>query len=371
MFHVKQLTVPGAVKNPKSLLFTPKTIKKLTFPNRIMVSPMCMYSSQNGLANNFHLVHAGQFALRGVGLVMMEGTSISKESRISPYCLGLWSQKHADALKPVTEFVHSVGGRIGIQIAHAGRKASTYPLFDPRVRKKVSVEDNGWPDEVYGPSSIPYDKESNVPKSLSQDLIKKCIKQFGQTAKYAQDAGFDVLELQAAHGYLLHSFLSPLSNQRTDEYGGSLENRSRMLLETVKEVKKVFINPLFVRLSCTDWVEKSSWDISEAKVVSEMLKAEGVDVVDCSSGGLHPDQKIDYKPSYQVQFAREIREILPTVAVGAISNAKQAEEILQSKSADFIMMARPFLRDSLVYKSATELNEDVNFVHQYFYGKFP
>lgn len=360
---LRQRNEPGLVKNPKSLLFTPFEIKNVCFANRLMVSPMCMYSCENGVANNFHLVHIGQFAMRGVGLVMMEGTAVSANSRKSPYCLGIWSQEHCDALKPVVEFVHSMRGRVGIQLLHAGRKSSIYPIFDSRFRKKLDI---GWPNEVYSSSTVPYDESSNIPRELTELEIKNCILDFVNAAKYALEAGFDVIEIQAAHGYLIHSFLSPLSNTRTDKYGGSLKNRARFLLELIEKVRPICPKPLFVRLSCSDWVDSSSWNIEEAVVVSQLLKDLGVDVIDCSSGGLHPQQKISTGPGYQVPFSAQIKKIgIPTIAVGAITNAKQAEDVLKSESADFIMMGREFLRDSIVFRAAKDLDEDLNLIHQY------
>ncbi|KAI9152476.1 hypothetical protein H9P43_009267 [Blastocladiella emersonii ATCC 22665] len=378
-FRVAQSGIPGTatVKAGKTLpaLFRPIKVRDVEFPNRIFVSPMCMYSCQDGLATDFHLVHAGQFALRGVGMTMVEATAVSPEGRISHQDLGIWTDAHVAPLKRIVDLAHSANGKIGIQIGHAGRKASTYPLFMKDGRSLVPAAEGGWPDDVIAPSAIPWAKYMANPVEMKLGDIQCVVEDFAAAARRAEHAGFDVLELHAAHGYLLHQFLSPLSNTRTDAYGGSLENRARIVVDIVRAARAEWPahKPLFLRLSCTDWVESSSWAIGEAVEVVKMVAPLGVDVVDCSSGGNHAKQKIAIGPNYQVPFATQIKNEVPdvrTIAVGGIMEPKQANDIVEAGQADMVMLAREFLRDSFVARSAFELGADLKFLDQYMYGKY-
>lgn len=327
------------------LLFQPLRFHHVTLPNRIVVSPMCMYSAQNGLANDFHLVHLGQFALAGTGLIFTEATAVSPEGRISPEDLGLWDDEQIAPLGRITDFIHAHGGLVGTQLAHAGRKASTFAPW--RGRGAVPPEQGGWP--VYGPTTLPYNETFPAPQAMTFDDLTRVTDDFARAARRAEIAGFDVLEVHAAHGYLLHQFLSPLSNTRTDEYGGLLENRARLLLQVVRAVRDVWPNhkPLFVRLSATDWAE-GGWDEAQTVALAGMLDREGVDVLDISSGGLTPDQRITPGPAYQTPFAAQVRQAVPdlkVMTVGMIDTPERAEGILQNGDADLIALARPFLGD--------------------------
>ncbi|TDE86734.1 NADH:flavin oxidoreductase/NADH oxidase [Deinococcus sp. S9] len=327
------------------LLFTPLKMQSLTLPNRIVVSPMCMYSAQNGLANEFHLVHLGQFALGGAGLILTEATAVSPEGRISPEDLGLWSDEQIVPLGHITDFVHRSGGLIGVQLAHAGRKASTYAPW--RGRGAVPAEAGGWP--VVGPSEAPYHSAYPQPVAMTPEDIRRVTSDFAAAARRALVAGFDVVEIHAAHGYLLHQFLSPLANTRTDEYGGSFENRVRFLLEVVRAVRATWPThlPLLVRVSATDWAE-GGWDADQTVQLAGLLRFEGVDVLDVSSGGLTPMQQITAGPLYQVPFAARVKQEVPdlgVMAVGMIDTPAQAEQVLAEGSADLVALARAFLRD--------------------------
>lgn len=331
--------------DPAPLLFQPLKLRGLTLPNRLVVSPMCMYSAQNGLANDFHLVHLGQFALSGTGLIFSEATAVLPEGRISPEDLGLWDDAQILPLGRITDFVHSQGGRIGMQLAHAGRKASTFAPW--RGRGAVPPEQGGW--EVVGPGEEPFDGSYAYPRAMTADDIQAVIEAFTASARRAEIAGFDAVEIHAAHGYLLHQFLSPLANTRTDEYGGSFENRIRLLLDVVRAVRKVWPNhkPLFVRLSATDWAE-GGWDEHQTVELAGHLDKEGVDVLDISSGGLTTAQQITPGPAYQTPFAAMIKGAVPdmhVMTVGMIESPERAEGILQNREADLIALARPFLGD--------------------------
>ncbi|KAI9179105.1 hypothetical protein H9P43_005767 [Blastocladiella emersonii ATCC 22665] len=381
-FRVTQKGVPGSVPaakdgsgKPVPALFRPLKVRDVEFANRIFVSPMCMYSSAEGFATDFHLAHLGQFALRGVGMTMVEATAVASEGRISHQDLGIWSDDHVAGLKRIVDLAHSVNGKIGIQLAHAGRKASTYPLFEKDGRSLVPAAEGGWAEQVIAPSAVAWADYMATPVEMTTADIQRVIKDFAAAARRAELAGFDVAEIHGAHGYLIHQFLSPLTNQRTDAYGGSLENRMRFLVEIVNAVRAEWpaTKPVFLRLSCTDWVESSSWDIQEVIEVVKTVAALGVDVVDCSTGGNHKDQKIAYGPNYQVAFATQIKEAVPAVrviGVGGIKEAKQANEIVESGQADAVMLAREFLRDSFVARAALELDADVHYLDQYMYGKF-
>lgn len=327
-------------------LFNPIQIRSLQIRNRIFMSPMCQYSAPNGLANDWHLVHLGSRAIGGAGLIMVEATGIEPEGRISYGCLGLWSQEHAEALKPIVRFVKSQGTAIGIQLNHAGRKgACDLPWHGEKPLKKDHPE--FW--QVVGPSATPFDEESFTPHELSQKEIKDLVQKYMEATKRAMEAGFDLVELHMAHGYLLHEFLSPLSNRRGDEYGGSLENRMRFPLEVTKAVRKVLPEdrPLFVRISATDWVTGGWTDDESVSLVHEFKKI-GVDLIDCSSGGSTSNAKIPAGPGFQVQFAEKIRREcgILTGAVGLITEFDQARNILEEEKADVLFIGRELLRDA-------------------------
>ncbi|MFC4425344.1 NADH:flavin oxidoreductase/NADH oxidase [Deinococcus navajonensis] len=341
------------------LLLTPFKLQNLTLPNRVVVSPMCMYSAQNGLANDFHLVHLGQYALGGVGLILSEATAVSPEGRISPEDLGLWDDAQILPLGRVTDFVHAQGGVIGVQLAHAGRKASTHAPW--RGRGIVTPEKGGW--TVIGPDATPYNELYPVPVAMSADDIARVTADFAAAARRAEVAGFDVVEIHAAHGYLLHQFLSPLANSRTDAYGGSFDNRVRLLLEVVRAVRTNWPDhkPLMVRLSATDWAP-GGWDEQQTVELARRLRFEGVDALDLSSGGLTPDQRIEVRPAYQAPFAAEVRREAPELAVmtvGMIDTPQLAEELLRQGVANLIALGRPLLGDPhWVWKAAAELGAE-------------
>lgn len=325
-------------------LFSPLALRGITFPNRIAVSPMCQYSCTDGFATDWHLVHLGSRAVGGAGLVMMEATAVSAEGRISPQDHGIWLDAHVPKLRQITDFIRAQGSLAGIQLAHAGRKASTWRPWDGDGA--VPVEQGGW-REVFAPSAIPFNEKYPRPIALDAAGIRKVISDFANAARRAREAGFDVIEIHSAHGYLLHEFLSPLSNQRTDEYGGSFENRIRLLLEIVRAVRGVWNStPLFVRISATDWAE-GGWDADQSVALVKQLKNEGVDLIDCSSGGLVPNAKIPVGPGFQVPFAERIRKEtgIATGAVGFITEPKQADDIIRNGQADMVLLAREMLRE--------------------------
>jgi len=307
------------------------------------MSPMCQYSSNEGFVNDWHFVHYGTRAVGGAGLILLEATAIAPEGRITPFDLGLWNDEQIAGLKRITSFIHEHGSVAGIQIAHAGRKAS----HDSPANggKQLSPEEGGW--QTIAPSAIPFDPSETAPHSLDKSEIKTLIEQFTATASRANQAGFNVLEIHAAHGYLIHQFLSPLSNSRTDEYGGSFENRIRLLLEIVDAVKTVWPKnlPIFVRLSATDWTD-GGWNLDETVELSRILHEKGIDLIDCSSGGNIPTAKIPVGPGYQVHFSEEIKKTgIMTAAVGLITITEQINEILDSEKADLVLLARELLRN--------------------------
>lgn len=327
-----------------SHLFRPLTLRGLTLPNRIAVSPMCQYSSQEGLPNDWHLVHLGGLAQGGAGLVLTEAAAVLPEGRISPDDLGLWSDAQAEALAPSVRFIKGQGAVPGIQLAHAGRKASAFSPW--KGSGSVPASAGGW--TPVAPSALPFDSTWTVPVELDESGIKAVIRAFAYATRRALAAGFEVVEIHAAHGYLLHQFLSPLTNTRTDGYGGSFEGRTRLVREVTTAVRALWPGnlPLFVRISATDWVE-GGWDLDQSVELAKILKGLGVDLVDCSSGGLSPHQKIALGPGYQVPFAARIRAEagLPTGAVGLITEPGQAEQVLAEGSADLVLLARELLRD--------------------------
>jgi 2,4-dienoyl-CoA reductase-like NADH-dependent reductase (Old Yellow Enzyme family) len=327
-----------------TMLLEPITLGELHLRNRIVVSPMCQYSSPEGIPTDWHLVHLGSRAVGGAGLVFTEASAVSPEGRISPDDAGIWNDAQAAAWSRIATFIRGQGAAAGIQLAHAGRKASTDLPW--RGGGPVDAAHGGW--TPVAPSAIPFDNGYPVPTALDSGGIAKLQHDFRAAAQRARDAGFDVIELHAAHGYLLHQFLSPLSNTRTDEYGGSLENRARLLREVVAAVRETWPAPmpLWVRLSATDW-SQGGWDIDECVQLARVLRGDGVDVIDCSSGGTVPHPKVSAGPGYQVPFAARIRREagIATSTVGLITEPRQAEEILQRGDADVVEMAREFLRD--------------------------
>ncbi|MEX6688645.1 NADPH dehydrogenase NamA [Danxiaibacter flavus] len=346
-------------------LFEPFSIKDVTLRNRIMVSPMCEYSSTDGFANDWHLVHLGSRAVGGAGLIITEATAVSPEGRISSHDLGIWKDEHIEKLQSIASFIHEHKAIAGMQLAHAGRKASARRPWEGGGQ--ISLEEGGW--QTLSPSNIPFRETERAPRGLSLSDIKQLVADFVAGAQRALQAGFRVIELHGAHGYLIHEFLSPLSNIRTDEYGGSFENRTRLLLEIVDAIKAIWPEryPLFVRISATDWVE-GGWNIEESVQLAHLLKQHGVDLVDCSSGGMVPHAKVPVGPGYQVPFAERIKRDagISTGAVGMITSAEQAEEILQKQQADVIIMAREILRDPYFpLHAAKALGVDVAWPSQY------
>lgn len=350
-------------------LFSPYQIKDVTFRNRIAVSPMCQYSSTDGFANDWHLVHLGSRAVGGASLVIQEATAVSPEGRITPGDLGLYEDRHVEKLKTITAFISGQGAVPGIQLAHAGRKAGCASPW--KGGKQLAVGDGGW--QTVAPSPIAFNAGENAPKALDTEGIAKVKADFRKAAVRAHLAGYRLVEIHAAHGYLLHEFLSPLSNQRNDEYGGSFENRIRLLCEVVAEVRTVWPGnlPLLVRISASDWVE-GGWSIDESVELAKILKAMGVDLIDTSSGGLVPHARIPLAPGYQVAFAERIRKEsgLATAAVGLITEAAQAERILEDGQADLILIARASLRDPyFALHAAHTLGDDIGWPVQYHRAK--
>jgi 2,4-dienoyl-CoA reductase-like NADH-dependent reductase (Old Yellow Enzyme family) len=325
-------------------LFEPITLRSMEFRNRVIVSPMCQYSSIDGYASDWHLVHLGGRAVGGAGLIITEAAAVSPEGRISATDLGIWDDKHVEMLRRITSFVKAQGTAIGIQLAHAGRKASTAAPW--KGGRPISPEDGGW-SPILAPSPIAFGDGYQVPKQMSKQDIADLVTAFRDATRRSLEAGFQVIELHAAHGYLLNEFLSPLSNHRKDEYGGSFENRIRMLLEVTAAVRADWPEnlPLFVRISSTDWAD-GGWDLEQSIELSRRLKTLGVDLIDCSSGGLVPHVKIPLGPGYQTHFAERIREEagIPTGAVGLITSPQQADHIVRSGQADAVLLAREFLR---------------------------
>lgn len=348
-----------------SKLLSPLTIKDITFRNRIAISPMCQYSATDGFANDWHLVHLGSRAVGGASLIIQEATAVSPEGRISPGDLGLYKDEHIEKLKSITSFIHQHGAIAGIQLAHAGRKASC--AIPWKGVKQLKENEGGW--TTVSPTALTFNPEDDAPKELDLDGIKKVISDFKVAAQRSLQAGYKLIEIHAAHGYLIHQFLSPLSNRRTDKYGVSFDNRIRLLLEIVESVQTVWPQnlPLFVRISATDWAE-GGWNIEEAVRLSSILKQNGVDLIDCSSGGLVPYQKIQLGPGYQVAFAERIKKEtgILTGAVGLITEAQQAEDILEKSQADLILIARTSLRDPYFALNAAKiLGEDIEWPLQY------
>ena len=352
-----------------SKLFEPLSIKDVNLRNRIVMSPMVQYSASEGFADNWHLVHYGSRATGGVALIIQEATAVSPEGRITPGDLGIYYDKHIDKLREIITFIHQTGAIAGIQLAHGGRKASCSKAWEGG--KQLSPEQGGW--TPLAPSAIPFQPGDSEPLAMSMTDIRKVISDFSRAASRALEAGYRVLEIHAAHGYLIHEFLSPLSNRRTDQYGGPFVNRIRLLREIVIGVKEVWPSnlPLFVRISATDWVE-GGWNVEEAVQLAVILKEQGVDLIDCSSGGMVPDAVIPFGPGYQVEFAERIRRQagIMTGTVGLITSALQAEDILQNGRADLVFFARELLRNPYFALSASKnAGIDIDWPKQYLRAK--
>ena len=347
-------------------LFSPFQLRSVEFRNRIGVSPMCQYSSGDGFANDWHLVHLGSRAQGGAGLVTLEAAAVLAEGRISPADLGIWKDEHIPNLRRIAEFIHTQGSRTGMQLAHAGRKASTASPFEPRPTT-VAPSEGGW--QPVAPSAIAFSPDYPMPAALDLSGIQAVVEGFRQAARRALEAGFDFVEIHAAHGYLLHEFLSPLANLRTDDYGGSFGNRIRLVLEVVDAVRGVWPErlPLFVRISATDWAD-GGWNPDESVQLAKKLREHGVDLVDASSGGLVPNAKIPAAPGYQVEFAERIRREagIATAAVGLITEPAQANAIIADGEADLVFLARAMLRDPYwPVHAAAALGEQASWPKQY------
>lgn len=344
------------------MLYSPIKFRNLELPNRWVMSPMCMYSSENGVATDFHYVHYGSRAQGGTGLIMIEATAVCPEGRISPKDMGIWTDEQAGKLAGIVKFIKNFSkSKTAIQLAHAGRKASAWE------GKQLALDNEGW--ETVSASDIPYEGSERKPHSLTIEEIKETVELFKIAAQRSVEAGFDIIEIHAAHGYLVHQFLSPLSNTRTDEYGGSLENRSRILLEIVDAVNEILDenHPLFVRISATEYAE-NGWDLEESVELAKILKTKNVDLIDVSTGGNIHGAKIPVYPGYQVPFCEGIKKNakIKTGAVGLITSTTQAEEILQEGKADLILVAREMLRNPyLAIEGSFEMQEECFFPHQY------
>ncbi len=332
-------------RDPNPHLFRPLTFRSVVLRNRIVVSPMCQYSADDGVPEDWHLVHLGARAVGGAGIVFTEATHVEKRGRITPHCLGLWNDTQRDAFRPIAAFVAAQGAAPGIQLAHAGRKASVSVPW--QGTRPLAPDDGGW--DVIGPSAIAYADGHSVPRPMDAGDIAEVIGAFKSATRRAREAGFSIIELHAAHGYLIHEFLSPLSNHRTDGYGGALGNRARFLMEALDAIRTEWPGdkPLFVRLSCTDWVD-GGWTIDDTVALARMLKERGdVDLIDCSSGGSDRRQRIPIHPGYQVPFAERVRRDtgIATSAVGLLHSPDGAEEVLANGRADLVVLGRSMLDD--------------------------
>jgi 2,4-dienoyl-CoA reductase-like NADH-dependent reductase (Old Yellow Enzyme family) len=352
-----------------SHLFTPLTIRGVTFRNRIGVSPMCQYSSVDGLPNEWHMVHLGSRAVGGAGLVFTEAAAVTPEGRISPHDLGIWSDRHAEALEPVARFIAAAGAVPAIQLAHAGRKASTARPWEGGGA--VDPDAGGW-RPIFAPSPLPFREGDPLPTALDRSGIASVIEAFRAAAERSLRQGFRVVEIHAAHGYLLHSFVSPLANRRDDGYGGSFENRIRIVVEVVEAVRGLADDfPLFVRISATDWMEHG-WSADDSVALAAVLRDSGADVIDCSSGGISPDAKIPFGAGYQAGFAARIRSEagIATAAVGLITSPAQAEQTVRSGQADMVLLARQLLREPYwPLRAAQELGAEAPWPPQYLRAK--
>ncbi|KAL5529466.1 hypothetical protein ACEPAG_5451 [Sanghuangporus baumii] len=376
---------PQPDDKPIPKIFQPLKIRGVEFHNRIFLSPLCQYSAENGRLTAWHMAHLGGIFTRGPALTLVEATAVTPQGRITPEDSGLWSDEQIPPLRQIVEFAHSQGAKIGIQLAHAGRKASTVaPWLD--LGATASFEHGGWPDDVWAPSAIPYNNEFPKPKELTKEGIKEIVRAFVDATKRALKAGIDVIEIHNAHGYLLHEFLSPVSNKRTDEYGGSFENRIRLTIEIVDAVRAVIPKetPLFLRISATEWLEESlpgepSWTIQDTVKLAGILAAHGVDLLDVSSGGLHPAQKVTHSyRAYQAPLAEAIKKAhgtdtssgLLVSAVGLITTGQLAEEILERGMADAIFVGRQFQKEpGTVLAFAEQLGVKIKIANQIEWGQ--
>ncbi|MBD2037347.1 NADH:flavin oxidoreductase/NADH oxidase [Leptolyngbya sp. FACHB-321] len=346
-------------------LFEPYKQRSVTFRNRIAVSPMCQYSSQDGFANDWHLIHLVSRAVGGAALVMTEAAAVEPQGRITPQDMGIWQDTHIEMLARIVELIHHQGAIAGVQLAHAGRKASTARPWDGGA--VLEEAQGGW--ATVAPSAVPFKPESPVPKVLSIEDIQQLTESFVNAAQRAIEAGFKLVEIHAAHGYLLHEFLSPLSNQRTDEYGGSFENRIRFLCEVVQAVRMVLPDqtPLWVRISATDWVS-NGWDIEQSVALGNKLNSLGVDLIDCSSGAIVPGETVPVGAGYQTPFADRIRREakIATAAVGMIATPEQADHIIRTEQADMVLVGRAMLRDPYwALQAAKQLHQPIPTPVQY------
>ncbi len=347
-------------------LFAPLTLRGVTFKNRIFLSPMDQYSAKDGVPNAWHMTHYGARAVGGAACLIQEVTAVLPEGRISSGDLGLWDDEQAEAFRPLTQFIKEQGCVPGIQIGHAGRKGSTSVPW--KGTGYVSPSHGGW--NVVAPSDVPFDPQSPTPHALSEDEIGAVVAAFAKTVERCVVAGYEVVELHAAHGYLMHEFLSPLTNRRTDRYGGSLENRMRLVLEVAEAARRILPDrlPLFVRISATDWAGEGGWNVEQSVVLCKKLKDIGVDFIDVSTGGLIPDAKIPTGPRYQVPFAEAIKEgvQMPVGTVGQITEAVQAEKIISSRQTDVVLIGRAMLRDPYwPLHAAQALGEKMEAPNQY------
>ncbi|KAH6640066.1 putative NADH oxidase [Truncatella angustata] len=383
-FTPAQEPASGTQLNGSTKLFTPLTIRGLTFQNRLFLPPLCQYSAKDGYANDWHLTHLGGIIQRGPGLTIVEATGVQRVGRITPQDLGLWEDGQIAPFKRITEFAHGQNQKIAIQLAHAGRKASCVAPW-LSANAVATKEVGGWPDEIVAPSAIAQEEINPVPKALTLEQIDELKKDWVEAAKRAVKAGFDVIEIHSAHGYLLHSFLSPVSNKRTDKYGGSFENRTRLVLEIAEAIRAAIPKdmPLFVRISATDWFEfdpsskeefPETWTVAQSAELSKLLAEKGVDLIDVSSGGIHAKSATAIKsgPAYQAPFSKEIKEKVGdkvlVSAVGGIKTGALAEEVLQS-GVDVVMAGRWFQKNpGLVYQFADELEVDVKMANQIGWG---
>jgi 2,4-dienoyl-CoA reductase-like NADH-dependent reductase (Old Yellow Enzyme family) len=346
-------------------LFSPFKLRSVEFSNRIGVAPMCQYSARDGFANDWHLVHLGSRAQGGAGFILLEASAITPQGRISPGDLGIWKDEHIDGLARIVRFVHGQGVPVGIQLAHAGRKASmSIPFAGERL---LTDAEGGW--QTIAPSEVPFSPSYSVPQALDKNGIDAVVEAFRQAARRALEAGFDFVEIHAAHGYLLHQFLSPLSNQRTDGYGGSFANRTRLVLEVVDAVRAIWPThlPLLIRISATDWAE-GGWNPDESVELAKLLKAHGVDLVDVSTGGLVPFAQIPVGPGFQVPFAARVRREagIPSATVGLLTEANQTNAIVAQGEADLVLLGREMLRDPYwPIHAAAALEETASWPEQY------
>ena len=352
-----------------SKLFSSFNVRGLELKNRIAVSPMCQYSSEDGMPTDWHFVHLGSRAVGGAAIVFAEATAVSPEGRITPDDAGIWDDKHIEGYRRTTSFIKSQNSIAGIQIAHAGRKASTFAPW--KGAGAIAMQNGGW--QTLGPSSIPFNDIYSIPKEMDKDDIIKVIEQFKSAAIRAIDAGFGIIELHMAHGYLVHEFLSPISNKRKDEYGGSLENRCRLAIEIAYAVREAIPEelPLFARLSVTDWVD-NGWDVEQTIYLSKKLKEAGVDLIDCSSGGNVAEASLPLGSGYQIPFSERIKNEVEiyTGGVGLITSPEQAEHIIRTGQADIVVLGREVLRNPYwpLY-AARKLKADVEWPKQYLRAK--